>query len=113
MISDANPGISPTAPPHEETGYYQPPPGSNILPTDSQSERGSGSLPEGHSSPENTRRRMGKREMETRWRGRFWPTVWSVIKGDNVKGFKFVKPGRAGVSWGVFAPGAGLALAVK
>lgn len=25
MISDANPGISPSAPPLEETGYYQPP----------------------------------------------------------------------------------------
>lgn len=42
----------------------------------------------------------------------FW---WcSVVKGGNVKGFKFVKRGRARVSWDSSLPqGAGLALAVK
>lgn len=37
---------------------------------------------------------------------------WSVMKGDNFRGFKFVKPGIARVSWDFLAPGAGLALAI-
>jgi len=111
MISDANPGISSTAPSRSETGYYQHSTDSNILPIDSQSERGSGSLPEGLNGPRITRSKMG----EGRWRLHtvkrtclsetgFMCSVWSVIKGDNVQGFTFVKQGRARVSWDVIAP---------
>lgn len=116
MISDANPGISPPAPPHEETGYYQPTTGSNILSRTANQRGDRGHFRRVTSAHKNTRKKMGK----GRWRLHqvektlgLGCSVWSVIKGGNVKGFKIVKWGRARVSWDLIALGEALALAVK
>lgn len=64
MISDANPGISPPAPPHWETGYHQPPMGINILPRTANQRGDRGHFLRVVPDPNNTRRKMGK----GRWR---------------------------------------------
>lgn len=64
MISDANPGISPPAPPHEETGYYQPPTGSNILSRTANQRGDRGSLPKGHVGTQKHQEENRKGEME-------------------------------------------------
>lgn len=94
--------------------------GSNILPQAANQRGDRGHFPRVTPALKNTGRKMGKRGWRLHQAERtllvesgFRCSVWSVIKGGNVKGFKFVKRGRARVSRDLIAPGAGLALAVK